>query len=40
MIAATAIHHGLELVTRSVRQLRRIPGIRIEPVLDEARKRA
>ncbi len=38
-IAATAIHHGLDLVTGNVRHFRRIPGIRIEPVLDEARKR-
>ncbi len=38
-IAATAIHHGLELVTGNVRHFRRISGIRIKPVLDEARKR-
>jgi predicted nucleic acid-binding protein len=38
-IAATAIHHGLELVTGNVRHFRRIPGIRLEPILDEARKR-
>ncbi len=38
-IAATAVHHSLELVTGNVRHFQRIPGIRIEPVLDEARKR-
>ncbi len=38
-IAATAIHHGLELVTGNIRHSRRIPGIRIEPILGEARKR-
>jgi predicted nucleic acid-binding protein len=37
-IAATAIHHGLQVVTGNVRHFRRIPGIRLEPILDETRK--
>ena len=36
-IAATALHHGLVLVTGNVRHYRRIPGLRIEPILAEAR---
>jgi len=36
-IAATALHHGLELVTGNLRHFRRIPDLRIEPVLDDAR---
>lgn len=36
-IAATAIHHGLELVTGNLRHFRRIPDLRIEPILDDAR---
>lgn len=30
-IAATAVHHGLQLVTGNVRHFRRIPGLRLEP---------
>ncbi len=36
-IAATAIHHGLEVVTGNVRHFERIPGIRIQPALATAR---
>jgi len=36
-IAATALHHGLDLVTGNVRHYRRIPGLRIERILVEAR---
>jgi len=36
-IAATALHHGLDLVTGNVRHYRRIPGLRIELTLAEAR---
>ncbi|MBI1735509.1 MAG: type II toxin-antitoxin system VapC family toxin [Candidatus Rokubacteria bacterium] len=37
-IAATAIHHGLELVTGTLRHFRRIPGLRLCAALDEARR--
>lgn len=36
-IAATALYHGLELVTGNLRHFARIPGLRIEPVLAESR---
>lgn len=36
-IGATAIHHGLELVTGNVGHFARIPGIRIHPALADAR---
>jgi predicted nucleic acid-binding protein len=36
-IAATAIHHHLELVTGNVRHFARVPGLRIHPVLAETR---
>jgi predicted nucleic acid-binding protein len=36
-IAATALHHGLDLVTGNVRHFKHIPGLRIEPILAEAR---
>ncbi|HVT14827.1 MAG TPA: type II toxin-antitoxin system VapC family toxin [Thermoanaerobaculia bacterium] len=36
-IAATAIHHGLELVTGNLRHFERIPGLRLQRVLAEAR---
>ena len=39
-IAATALHHGLELVTGNVRHFGRIPGIRIRSVLADARSGA
>lgn len=39
-IAATALHHGLELVTGNVRHFERIPGIRIRRVLADARASA
>jgi predicted nucleic acid-binding protein len=38
-IAATAIHHGLELVTGNVRHFERIPGINLSRVLADARQR-
>jgi predicted nucleic acid-binding protein len=37
-IAATAIHHGLELVTGNLRHFERIPGIRINRVFADARR--
>ena len=37
-IAATALHHGLELVTGNLRHFRRIGGLRISPILDDARR--
>jgi tRNA(fMet)-specific endonuclease VapC len=36
-IAATAIHHGLEMVTGNLRHFERIPGLRLHRVLAEAR---
>ena len=36
-IAATAIHHGLELVTGNVRHFERVPGLAICRVLAQAR---
>lgn len=36
-IAATAIHHDLELVTGNLRHFRRVPGLRICAALAEAR---
>ena len=36
-IAATALHHGLELVTGNLRHFRRVEGLRICPVLAESR---
>jgi predicted nucleic acid-binding protein len=37
-IAATAMHHGLELVTGNVRHFSRIHGLRINPVVADARE--
>lgn len=37
-IAATALHHGLSLVTGNVRHFSRVEGIVIEPALAEARR--
>jgi predicted nucleic acid-binding protein len=39
-IAATALVHDLELVTGNVKHFRRVPGLRISPVLAEARTRS
>jgi predicted nucleic acid-binding protein len=36
-IAATAIHHGLELVTGNTKHYARVPGLAINPVLVDAR---
>ena len=36
-IAATAIHHNLELVTGNLRHFRRVPGLRVCTALSEAR---
>ncbi|HVT61683.1 MAG TPA: type II toxin-antitoxin system VapC family toxin [Thermoanaerobaculia bacterium] len=36
-IAATALHHGLELVTGNLRHFERIPGLRLQQVLAKAR---
>lgn len=37
-IAATALHHGLEVVTGNVRHFERVPGIQLTRILAEARK--
>ena len=37
-IAATALHHGLEMVTGNVRHFERIPGIRLTRALADARR--
>jgi tRNA(fMet)-specific endonuclease VapC len=39
-IAATALLHDLELVTGNVKHFKRVPGLRISPVLAEARTRS
>jgi predicted nucleic acid-binding protein len=36
-IAATALHHGLELVTGNLRHFARIPGLKINRVLADAK---
>jgi len=36
-IAATALHHGLEVVTGNLRHFERIPGVRVHPALADAR---
>ena len=38
-IAATAIYHGLELVTGNVRHFERVPGLVLNPILVEPRVR-
>lgn len=37
-IAATAIQHGLELVTGNLRHFERVPGLQIQPILSLARQ--
>lgn len=37
-IAATAVHHGLELVTGNIRHFRRIPRLELNLTLAEARR--
>jgi len=37
MIAATAAHHGLSLVTRNLRHFERVAGLRVERILAETR---
>jgi predicted nucleic acid-binding protein len=39
-IAATAIRHDLELVTGNVKHFKRVPGLRISPVVADARARS
>ncbi len=36
-IAATAIYHGLELVTGNLRHFERVPGLVLNPILAESR---
>lgn len=36
-IAATAIHHGLELVTGNVAHFERVPGLKVNPILATSR---
>lgn len=38
-IAATALVHDLELVTGNVKHFKRVPGLRVTPVLADARAR-
>jgi predicted nucleic acid-binding protein len=40
IIAATAVHHGLTLVTGNIRHFGRVPGLRIDRVLANARAEA
>lgn len=37
-IAATAVHHGLRLVTGNLKHFRRIPGLLLETVLAESKE--
>jgi predicted nucleic acid-binding protein len=37
-IAATTVHHGLDLVTGNLRHFRRVEGLRVCTVLDDARR--
>jgi tRNA(fMet)-specific endonuclease VapC len=37
-IAATALYYGLELVSGNLRHFRRVAGLRISTILDEARR--
>jgi predicted nucleic acid-binding protein len=37
-IAATALHHGLLMVTGNIRHFARIPGLSVVPVLADARR--
>ena len=39
LIGATALRHGLRLVTGNIEHFKRIPGLSVESVLAEARKR-
>jgi tRNA(fMet)-specific endonuclease VapC len=39
-IAATTLIHDLELVTGNVKHFKRVPGLRLSPVLAEARTRS
>jgi predicted nucleic acid-binding protein len=39
-IAATALIHDLELVTGNVKHFKRVPGLRLSPVLAEVRTRS
>jgi len=38
-IAATALHHGFELVTGNLRHFERIPGVKLHRALADARQR-
>ena len=37
-IAATALYHGLELVTGNLRHFSRVPGLRIHPIMAQSRR--
>lgn len=37
-IAATAIHHDLELVTGNVRHFGRVPGLKVQKILERTRR--
>jgi predicted nucleic acid-binding protein len=36
-IVSTALHHGLELVTGNIRHFRRVPGLRVNSAMADAR---
>jgi tRNA(fMet)-specific endonuclease VapC len=36
-IAATALQHDLEVVTGNLRHFQRVPGVKVNPILAEAR---
>jgi predicted nucleic acid-binding protein len=38
-IAATAMYHGLELVTGNLRRLEQVPGLKINSILADSRRR-
>jgi predicted nucleic acid-binding protein len=37
-IAATAIYHGLEIVTGNIQHFERVPGLRLNPILAQSRR--
>ncbi|PYQ16458.1 MAG: VapC toxin family PIN domain ribonuclease [Acidobacteria bacterium] len=39
-IAATALHHDLEVVTGNLKHFQRVPGVKINPILADARASA
>jgi predicted nucleic acid-binding protein len=39
-LAATAVHHGLHLISGNMRHFERVPELTIHPVLSESRRSA